>query len=355
MNIEKELFGKNEDGKEIYKYNVKGENISATFCETGAAIMSIFIKDKDDEVKDVVLGLETYEQYRKNWLSFGAVIGRCANRISGAKFTLNNTTYKLKKNITGGCLHSGFSYHYRDFESESFTEDDSAHIIFKLESPDGDQGFPGNLKVKVEYVVKEDKSVTIKYSYISDSDTVVNMTNHCYFNLDGHNSGSVLNHKVMINSDEVTQVDRKLMPTGKIMKVDGSAYDFRKMTKIADNMRKSFKPYSYEKAYDINYVLSDHFGEYKLVAKLESEKSEIGMNVYTNMPGMQFYTGNAAKGFKAKGDAEYAANPGVCFETQFYPDAINIEKFPSPVVKAGVFMSTETKYEFYDLRGKAIE
>lgn len=349
MKIEKEVFGRNEAGEEVYKYVVNGENISAVFCDTGAAIMSIRIKDKDNNIIDVVLGPETYEEYRKNWPSFGAVIGRCANRVSGASFTLNGKKYKLKKNIIGGCLHSGFSYHYRDFISESFVDEKGAHIVFKLESDEGDQGFPGNLKVKAEYLVAEDKSVTVKYSYISDSDTVVNLTNHCYFNLNGHSSGTVLNHKVMINSDSVTQVDRKLMPTGIIMNVGNSAYDFRKMTKIIDNMKREFKPYSYEKTYDINYVLSDRFGEYKLAAKLESEESGIGMNVYTNMPGMQFYTGNAVKGFKAKENAVYEANPGVCFETQFYPDSVNIEKFPSPVIKAGVLMNTETKFEFYNM------
>lgn len=350
MKIDREVFGKNEENKEIYKYIVSGDNIEAAFCETGAAIMSVKIYDKNNNVKDVVLGLSNYEDYRKNWPSFGAVIGRCANRINKAKFELNGEKYKLKKNILGGCLHSGFSYHYRDWNSETFMDNQGAHIIFSIFSVDGDQGFPGKLKVSVEYVISEDKSLTIKYKYISDKDTVVNLTNHCYFNLDGHDSGSVMKAKVMINSNKVTQFDKKLMPTGKILGVEGTAFDFIDMKPIEDNLEKKFKPLAPQNEYDMNYVISDRFGEYKLAAKLEAVNSGIGMSVYTNMPGMQFYTGNAVNGFKGKSGVKYSSNPGVCFETQFYPDAINIKDFPSPIVKSGVEMNTETKFEFYDIK-----
>ena len=347
MEIIKEKFGLNEEKKEIYKYTVTGENICASFCETGAAIMCVKVAGSDNVIRDVVLGLEGYEDYRRNWPSFGAVIGRYANRISKARFKLNDKKFVLKKNIKGGCLHSGFSYHYRDWKSESFVDETGAHIIFYLNSEDGDQGFPGNLKIKVEYVVSEEKSLCIRYQYVSDADTIVNLTNHCYFNLDGHESGSIMNQKVQINSTQVTSVDKKLMPTGEIVNVEGSAFDFTKLTTINDNLSKSFKPIAPQNEYDINYVISDKLGEYKLAVLLEAEHSGIGMKVYTNMPGMQFYTGNAVNGYRGKGGVKYSDNPGVCFETQFYPDAVNIKKFPSPIIKADTIINTETKYEFY--------
>ena len=346
MVIRKEMFGEDKDGNTVYKYTVEGENISASFCETGAAIMSIIIKDADGKDRDVVLGFDDYRGYSKNWMAFGAVIGRCANRINGAKFILNDKKYKLEKNIPGGCLHSGYSYQYRSFESESFEDEAGAHIIFKLFSEDGDQGFSGNLDVKIEYLVAEDSSLTIKYYAKSDADTVVNMTNHVYINLNGHNSGTAISHKLKIMSDRVTQFDKKLMPTGEIMNIKGSAYDFTELTTIEDNMKKDFKPFSKDKEYDMNYVLSDRDGEYKQAVYLVGDKSGISMKVYTDMPGMQFYTGNAVNGCRGKSGHVYEKYPGLCFETQYFPDAINQPSFVSPVLKAGEDYCRTTRFEF---------
>lgn len=220
-------------------------------------------------------------------------------------------------------------------------------MIFELLSKDGDQGFPGELEIKVEYIVSEDKSLEINYYYVSDRDTAVNMTNHCYFNLDGHDSGKVFNHYVMINSSYVTQVDKKLMPTGQILDVKGSAFDFKEKRTIKENLEKSFKPFCYEKEYDINYVLDKSEGEYALAAVLESDNSKIGMRVFTDMPGMQFYTANAVGGIKGKDGVKYEKNPAVCFETQFYPDAVNIQSFPSPIIKGGEIIHKRTRFEFY--------
>lgn len=350
MIIKQEVFGKNEKGEQVCKYIVEGKNVRATFCETGATIMSLEIRNKSGDMTDVVLGLSSNEEYMKNWAAFGAVIGRCANRINGAKFSLNGKQYKLKKNTSGGCLHSGYGYQFRKWNgSFCVDEKDNAYITFEMDSEDGDQGFPGNLKVRVQYTVSEDRSLTIKYDYVSDMDTVVNLTNHCYFNLDGHNSGTVLNHRLLINASEVTGVDKNLMPTGEILPVEKTAYDFRSLRVIKDNMNKDFKTISNSNDYDINYVINDCQGEYRLAATLEGVKSKIGMRVYTDMPGMQVYTANALNKVKGKNGAIYSNNPAICFETQFYPDAININHFPSPVVKAGEKKSTVTKFEFYDV------
>lgn len=347
--IEKILFGTDENNNSIYKYVVNNGRIQASFCETGAAIMSIVVKDKNDIDRDVVLGLEKYEDYKRNWPAFGAVIGRYANRINKACFEINGTKYKLKKNIWGGCLHSGYSYHFRDWDSDAFEDEEGIHVIFRLRSEDNDQGFPGSLNVEVEYVLGMDNSLTILYRYESDKDTAVNLTNHCYFNLLGHDGGTILDHNLFINSDKVTQVDKKLMPNGNVLNVEGSAFDFTAMCSIRENMNKSFKPYCHDREYDINYVLSDKQGEYMNAARLEAPETGLGLRVYTDMPGMQFYTGNAVNGFFGKNNVKYEKYPGVCFETQFYPDAVNIEKFPSPVIRAGEKKQTRTRFEFYQI------
>lgn len=353
MEIKQEVFGKGETGETAYKYLVTGKNVRAEFCDTGASIMSFEIMDRNGKMTDVILGLGSQRDYMRNWPAFGAVIGRCANRIKGASFTLNHTKYKLKKNLKGACLHSGFGYHFRQWKGSHYIDaEDNAHIIFELYSEDGDQGFPGNLRVKAEYIVSEDRSFTIQYDYISDMDTVVNLTNHCYFNLDGYDSGTVLNHRLKINADKVTKTDRHLIPTGEIVKVEGTAYDFTKLSVIRDNMNKSFQPIANCKDYDINYVLSDCQGTYQQAAELEGVDSGIGMRVYTDMPGMQFYTAGAVKGIKGKNGVVYTDYPAVCFETQFYPDAVHVSHFPSPVIRAGEEKTTVTRFEFYCHGGK---
>lgn len=351
MSVEKNLFGMSE-GEKIYRYKVRTEDISAEFCEIGASIMSLVVKNSEGQETDVVLGIDILSAFRRNWPAFGAVIGRCANRINGAKFMLDGVEYKLKKNIKGGCLHSGDSYHYRRWESEVIvTEGEENGVAFWLKSPDGDQGYPGTLDVRVEYTLVN-TALRIKYSYRSDKATPVNLTNHCYFNLEGHNSGNVLEHQLCVNSKYVTQVDRKLMPTGKILDVTDSAFDFQEKRMIRSNMLRKFTPYSCEKQYDINYALAydrDYVAEDGLrhAATLESPSGRLGMRVYTDMPGMQLYTGNAIGGITGKNGAKYEKYSGICFETQFYPDAVNIAEFPSPVIEKDKQVETTTIFDFY--------
>lgn len=348
MHIKKILFGQEESG-DVYKYEVQGDNFKASFCDIGAAIMSFVVKDKYGKDTDVVLGFDEMEDYKRNWPAFGAVIGRYANRISKAKFNINGETYRLKKNIPGACLHSGYGYQFRKWKSSCYVKEGEGHIIFELISEDKDQGFPGRLEVKTEYTVTEDKKLIIDYYYKSDKDTVVNLTNHCYFNLAGYDSGEVLNHFVKINSNSVTKVDKKLIPTGEILNIEGSAFDFLEKKRIKDNFDKSFKPYCSSKGYDINYVLNKDDKKLYFAALAESEATGIGMKVYTDMPGMQFYTANAVRGIRGKGGVVYRENPALCFETQFYPDAVNKPNFPSPFIKAGERKHKRTEFEFYEI------
>lgn len=346
MQIEKKLFGQGEEGN-VYKYVVENNGFKVELCECGASILSIIMKDAFGQERDIVLGLEGLESYKRNWPAFGSVIGRYANRIKNASFKIDDNKYKLKKNIMGGCIHSGYGYHFRKWDSSYYEEGSNAHIIFELFSEDGDQGFPGNLKVKVEYVITDNNILSINYYYISDRTTAVNLTNHCYFNLNGYDTGSVLEHYLTINAKAVTQCDKNLMPTGKILDIEGSAFDFNQKKQIKENLDKEFKPYCYEKEYDINYVFDKELKEFSLVANLESDFSRIGMNVYTDMPGMQFYTANAIGGMKGKNGVVYEKNPAVCFETQYYPDAVNIKEFPSPFIEANIEVHKRTDFEFY--------
>ena len=343
--IVRELFGV-LDEKEIYKYKVVYDDIEAEFCEFGACVTSVILKDKKGNNRDVVLGIDRLELFPENSPAFGSVVGRYANRIKHAKFEFNGKEYQLQKNEGDTCLHSGDSYHYRKWNSECYEDREGAHIIFSLFSPDNDQGFPGNLNISVEYIVTEEKELVIHYTYDTDKDTCVNLTNHSYFNLNGHDSGNAMEHKVMIAADGVTQVDDKLLPTGKILDVAGSAFDFRKPTVIKENYDKTFVPYCTGDDFDINYVLNDYDGTLRHVAYVEGDKSGIRMDVYTDLPGLQFYTANALEEFEGKDNVFYTYNHAFCMETQYFPDSVNIRQFPSPFIQAGELKSTTTKYSF---------
>ena len=343
--IEKRYFGECNT-REIYCYIVTTDDFKVEFSEIGAIIRSVVLKDSQGIERDVVLGFAEIESYFDNWCAAGAVVGRCANRINHARFSLNGETYQLEENVPDGCLHSGRSYHFRIWDSETFEDEMGSHVVFYLNSPHLEQGFPGNLKVKVEYVVK-DYSITINYEYESDKDTPVNLTNHSYFNLGGHDRGLAEEQRLMVKADKVTQTDERSMPTGELLDVTGSAFDFRVPTMIKENALKPFQPYYCGQSYDINFVLSKEEGSFEHVATMESDVTGIGMEIYTNMPGLQFYVAGGIKDMKGKGDVFYNGKTSCCLETQFFPDAINIQDFPSPVAKAGECKHTKTIYKFY--------
>ncbi len=345
MSIKRLVFGQH-DQKDVYNYEVELDNVKATFGECGAAIIKYEVKDKNGLYRDVVLGFDNLEGYLNNKPGFGAVVGRVANRIGKAAYVRNNVKYLLTANENSNTLHSGYGYQYRVWSSMAYEDEEGAHIIFSIESPDGDQGFPGNLALDVEYFVSKDSSLTINYTYSSDKETPVALTNHCYFNLNGCTSGSALEHKLQINSNYVTQVDNELIPTGKNLNVNNSAFDFRNMKVIKDNMVYSFEPYTYDKHFDINYVVADDKGKVKKICTLESSESGIGMNVYTDLPGVQFYCGYFLKEI-GKNNYKHTSFDGLCFETQYFPDSVNNPQFPSPFINALEKVTTTTKYEFY--------
>ena len=309
----------------------------------GAVLYSLMVPDKDGNLVDVNLGYATPEAYGKQTSGFGATIGRNGNRIGGAKFTLNGKVYELTPNNNGNNLHSGLDFYQHRMWTVKETTENS--ITLSLHSPDGDQGFPGNFDVDVTYTLTDDNELKIDYNGVTDADTVINMTNHSYFNLNGHASGNILEHELWVDADAFTATDDKLIPTGEIRLVEGSPMDFRVKKLVGRDIDADYDALNYAGGYDHNWCLNNN-GEFKKVIEISSDLSGITMEVYTDLPGVQIYAGNFLVSEPGKSGATYKKRQGICFETQHYPDAINHENFPSPIVKKGEVYKTTTVYKF---------
>lgn len=350
--MKREIFGTTTKGEVVEKYTLTNKNgMKAVISQLGAALLELHVPNGQDEFADVVLGYADVKPYELNGPGFGAVVGRHANRIGGAKFTLNGVEYTLAKNDNGeNNLHSNpGSYLQRVWALQDAQNDGGDSVTLALFSPDGDQGFPGNLNVSVTYTLTDKNALVLEYHAKSDKDTIVNLTNHSYFNLSGHQSGTILNHKVWLDSDFFTPSDSELIPTGEVAAVAGTPMDFTQMKKIGQDIEADYEPLQFAGGYDHNYVLKTN-GTFRLIAKLEDEASGRGMNVYTDLPGVQLYTGNfLEQGDNYKEAAAYDKRHGVCFESQYYPDSIHHDNFPSCVLKAGEEYHTRTAYEFYNL------
>ncbi len=342
--MEQFTYGTDSKGNEGTVYVLENQNgMKVEVVDFGAHITSIEFPDKDGNLVDVVLGYDDVKGYEEGSCFFGAPVGRCANRIGGAAFALDGVTYQLVDNDGGNNLHSGLNY-YKDrvWDVKSIGE---SSITFHLMSPDGDQGYPGNLEIDITYTLTAENELLITYDAVSDADTMINMTNHSYFNLDGHAAGNILAQKIWLDSDSFTRADAKSIPTGEIISVEGTPMDFRSGRIIGTDIDAEYEATVFGGGYDHNWVLKNN-GEYKLIGSLSSEQSGIKMEVYTDMPGVQIYTGNFIKDEKGKNGVLYGRRAGVCFETQLFPDAIHHENFQSPVLKAGEKYHTVTGYKF---------
>lgn len=349
MGIRREDFGTTQGGFQAGLYILEnGNGTVVKVSDFGAVLVSIETKDRNGRFADIALGYPDVHGYETNRPSFGACIGRHANRIGNAAFTLNGTVIRLAENDGKNNLHSGpDGFHKRPWKVVEADDELGQAVGFSLHSPDGDQGFPGNLDVTVTYTLTEDDSLILTYEAVSDADTVVNMTNHCYFNLAGHDSGTILEQKVWIDSDYYTEADRESIPTGHILPVKGTPMDFNELKPVGREIDSSYEATVFGRGYDHNWVLKRP-GEVSLAARMEDEKSGRGMEVYTDLPGMQFYTGNFLAGTETgKGGAVYRRRAGACFETQYYPDSVNHENFPSPILRAGEKFSSQTVFRFY--------
>lgn len=338
-------FAQNTKGEAATLYTFENKNgMVMEVSDFGATLHTLLVPDKDGNLCDVVLGYDDPEGYEgPGGTFFGATVGRNANRIGNASYVLNGKTYKLDKNNGNNNLHSGLDfYSFRIWNVKNTTENS---ITFSLHSPDGDQGYPGTLDVDVTYTLLDDNTLKIQYHGIPDADTIVNMTNHSYFNLNGHASGNVLKHMLWVDADHYTRANAESIPTGEIVSVDETPMDFRVKKEVGRDIDADYEAVILGKGYDHNWCLNNN-GTFAKVAELNADISGITMEVYTDLPGVQIYTANFISEELGKQGVVYKERQGICFETQYYPDAINHDNFAGPVCKAGEIYKTTTCYKF---------
>ena len=339
MSITKRLFGTMPNGAEIYAWTIENGNIKADIIEYGATLRALIVPDKNGNPTDVVLGYDTIEEYMNNGDYFGATVGRFANRIREGKFTLNGIDYTLAVNDGPNHLHGGLKGYDKCVWE---LKDEDGVLVCYLTSPDGDEGYPGKLEMKVTYAIV-DNGLEIHYTAVSDKDTIFNPTNHSYFNLDGE--GLVNDQYLKINADYFTPNDKDCLPTGELLSVKGTCADFTEFHTIgerADCDEIYVKDY---KGYDINFALNGD----KVACEAYSKKSGIVMTVETTEPGVQLYSGNGTSDRNGKNGAKYGRRSAYCLETQHYPDCINHPEWPSCVLKAGGQFDSKTIYKFTTL------
>lgn len=343
--VMKAAFGKLPDGTSIESYTLyNSRGASAKVITYGATLTELFMPDRHGKMADVVLGFDNIEGYLGQHPYFGGTIGRYANRIAKGKFTLDGKEYQLFLNNGPNSLHGGqIGFNRRVWKAEELKDEDGAAIRFSYLSKDGEENYPGNLKVSVTYTLTNTDELKLQYSAETDKDTVLNLTNHSYFNLSGADAGTILKYILYINADKYTPVDSTLIPTGKIESVVGTPLDFLKPTEIGARIGE-IKDIG---GYDHNYVLNGKAGTLRVAAKVTDPESGREMEVLTTQPGVQFYSAIGLNGsIKGKGGVAYEKYGAICLETQHFPDSPNHGNFPSTELKPGEHFHSETIYKF---------
>lgn len=344
MAITKKEFGTTTSGEKIYTYTLSNGTITAEIITYGGILKNLYVPDKNGNATDVVLGRETLEDYLHNDGYLGALIGRHANRIAEGKFTIKGREYNVGINEGKNSLHGG----NMGFDKKvwSVVEYDGAEpsIALAIVSEDGEEGFPGRLSVVVTYTITKDNALKIKYRAKSDKDTVVNMTNHAYFNLAGHDSGDISKQVLQINSAFYTPNDDECMPTGEILSVMGTPFDFRLPKPIGQDIDADFDQIQMFSGYDHNFAILGT--GYRFAASASCEENGIVMEVYTDKPGMQLYTANGLNEGNYKGGARYGKHNAFCLETQYFPNGMKHTHFPSPMLGAWQEYNFTTEYRF---------
>lgn len=344
--LKKADFVSEVQGKPTALYVLKNKN-GAEACVTnyGGRLVSVMVPDKNGKMTDVVLGYDNIAKYVASDGNYGALIGRYGNRIAQAKFSLDSVEYQLPANNNGHCLHGGpEGYHTRMWDAKQLN-DQAVELTYV--SKDGEAGFPGNLDMKVTYTLTDDNAVDIKYEATTDKPTVVNLTNHSYFNLSGVPGSQVLDQVIMINADTYTPVDSTLIPVSVLDTVAGTPMDLRQPVAIGAHINEPFEQLVRGRGYDHNWVLNSKGDLNVLAAKAYSPASGIALEVYTNEPGIQFYTGNFMEGTDTgKQGVLYPHRGAFCLETQHYPDSPNQPAFPSTQLRPGEKYMSECVYKF---------
>ena len=346
----KKAFGKTPDGQplDLYVLTAKG-GAEASITNYGGAVVSLKVPDRNGKLADVVLGYDNADGYVNDKSFFGALVGRYGNRIGHAQFALDGKTYTLAKNNGENSLHGGIKgFNKAVWTAKIIPAKDGQSLELSYLSKDGEEGFPGNLKVSVIYTLTDSNALRITYSATSDKKTVVNLTNHSYFNLAGQGSGDILGHLLIIRADKFTPVDAGLIPTGEFRDVAGTPFDFRKELAIGARIDQDEEQLKLGGGYDHNFVLQrSNDPEESLAARVLEPVSGRILEVWTTEPGVQFYTGNFLDGKTiGKGGVTYPKRSAFCLETQHFPDSPNQPKFPSAVLNAGERYHTITTYKF---------
>jgi len=340
--VEKSFFGLTPDGDSAMLYTLKNEkDITITITDWGGIITGIHTPDKNGKSTNIVLGFDNLDQYLKGQPYFGAIVGRYGNRIANAQFTLDGETYHLAANDGNNSLHGGVKgFDKKLWDPEVVSCEERSALQLTYLSPDGEEGYPGNLKVKVTYELLMDQFY-ITYEAETDKPTVLNLTNHSYFNLAGE--GTILDHIMYINATRYTPVNDELIPTGELAYVEGTPFDFRKPHAIGDYFDEvGGNP----PGYDHNFVVDGSDGESRLAAKVMDPKTGRSLEVQTTQPGVQFYTGNFLDGTLVSGNRTFIQHSGLCLETQHFPDSPNQPAFPSTVLRPGEKFISRTIFKF---------
>jgi len=342
--VETKVFGKMPTGENVHLYELSCNRLRASITNYGAILVDLEAPDRQGNLADINLGFDTLEEYLKSNPLFGATVGRYANRIANAGFTLDGVEYKLTKNAGKNHIHGGNQRRFDKvlWQGRPLLKKDSASVTFHFLSKDGEEGFPGNLDCTVTYTLTLKNELRIDYQATTDKPTIVNFTNHSYFNLAGAGNGDVLGHEMYIHADYYTPGDKQLIPTGEILRVKGTPLDFTEPQTIGARI----KELTQTRGYDHNYVLKHRVGELSLAARVYEPNSGRVMEVYTTEPGMQFYTANGMRGKQGKDGNVYNPHYGFCLETQHYPDSPNKPHFPSPVLRPGELFQSTTIFKF---------
>ena len=347
MNIEKAEFGKTKQGEVAHIYTLtNAEGCEVRITNYGGIVVSLTVPDKAGNLADVVLGYDTLDKYLEKTPYFGALVGRYGNRIGKGKFTLNGKEYTLAVNNGPNHLHGGIvGFDKVLWRAKEIKKREGVGLELSYLSKDGEEGYPGNLSVTVRYLWTNDNELRIDYAAATDKPTVVNLTNHSYFNLAC--KGDILGHELMIDADKFTPVDEGLIPTGELRSVAGTPMDFRKPTAIGARIEQPDEQLKFGLGYDHNWVLNRYDGSLRLVARVYEPTAGRVLEVLTTQPGVQFYCGNFLDGtITGKYGRVYQRRNGLCLETQHYPDSPNKPSFPSTTLKTGERYHTVTVFRF---------
>lgn len=347
--IKKSLFGQLNDGREVFLFMLANKHgIKINIINYGAILTNLFVADRNSKIDDIVLGYDSLEGYLNDKAFIGSIVGRYGNRIAKGKFKINGKEYNLNLNDGKNHLHGGikgFNKFLWDAEPVEGISENSVRLTCL--SPDGDEGYPGNVKLEVTYTLNNENELGIKYEGTTDKTTVLNPTHHSYFNLSGNFNNTIIDHKIQIDADAFLPVDNGQIPIGRIEKVDNTPMDFRNSIPVGLHLTDKFEQLEYGNGYDHNWVLNNFNGEVRKVAAVLEPSSGRFMEVFTDQPGIQFYSGNSLdENVTGKKGKKLKFRSGLCLEAQFFPDSPNQPSFPSTILNPGEIYRQKTIYKF---------